>query len=295
MKTILGAALLVVVYLPVAAAGNEPTPAHQYRMLLKEYGVASSAFRDAETDQQRKLAVKQLDEFPHKFLDLAEKNPTNPVALQALRQAVQAVISVDSLAHHAAEMNRDALPKGSQGDTAQRIAKLLLHNHMKSNGLAPICDRMRWGIRKEFETFLSAALDTNRNRNVQGMACLALAQLQHNHLRMVDLANERPELIARYDYLYGQGYFQRIREAGRSELAGKVEKLYERATEFDDVINIPFKSTVAEKAKTELHDLRHLSVGKLAPDIKGQDHDGQQFALSAYRGKVVLLYFWHEY
>jgi len=271
------------------------TPAQQFREYLKAYNVAGGAFRRAETDQQRKTAVEQLDEFPQKFLDLADGNPADPVALQALRQAIQAVISVDSLAQHASEMNRDALPTGSRGDSAGKIVKLLLRDHIESDRLGPICDRMRWGVRKEFEEFLSAALEKNPHRDVQGMACLALAQLLHNHLRLLDLAKDRPELIARYDFIMGKEYVQAIRGTGRTALVTRVEALYERATAFDDVINIPFPGTVAEKAKTELYDIRHLSPGKPAPDIEGRDQDGRQFALSDYRGKVVLLYFWQEY
>ena len=47
--------------------------------------------------------------------------------------------------------------------------------------------------------------------------------------------------------------------------------------------------------KSELYELRHLSKGKLAPEIRGQDQDGRPFRLSDYRGKVVLLYFWTEH
>ena len=53
--------------------------------------------------------------------------------------------------------------------------------------------------------------------------------------------------------------------------------------------------TVGETAKSELYDIRHLAVGRVAPNIKGKDQDGRQFQLSDYRGKVVLLYFWSEY
>ena len=41
--------------------------------------------------------------------------------------------------------------------------------------------------------------------------------------------------------------------------------------------------------------IRHLAVGKAAQEIEGVDQDGQQFKLSDYRGKVVLLYFWSEF
>lgn len=35
-----------------------------------------------------------------------------------------------------------------------------------------------------------------------------------------------------------------------------------------------------------------LAIGKVAPDIVGEDIDGQSFKLSDYRGKVVVLDFW---
>ena len=60
-------------------------------------------------------------------------------------------------------------------------------------------------------------------------------------------------------------------------------------------MKLPDGETVAEKAEPELFGLRHLSVGKVAPDIEGQDQDGVRFKLSDYRGKVVLLDFWSEY
>lgn len=35
-----------------------------------------------------------------------------------------------------------------------------------------------------------------------------------------------------------------------------------------------------------------LNVGNIAPDIDGEDIDGQRFKLSDYRGKVVVIDFW---
>jgi hypothetical protein len=35
-----------------------------------------------------------------------------------------------------------------------------------------------------------------------------------------------------------------------------------------------------------------VPVGRPAPDIEGEDVDGQKFRLSDYRGKVVVLDFW---
>jgi thiol-disulfide isomerase/thioredoxin len=41
-----------------------------------------------------------------------------------------------------------------------------------------------------------------------------------------------------------------------------------------------------------LYELRNLRVGKVAPDIVGDDLDGKRFKLSDSRGKVTLLVFW---
>lgn len=41
-----------------------------------------------------------------------------------------------------------------------------------------------------------------------------------------------------------------------------------------------------------LFELDHLQVGCTAPEIAGKDTDGTAFALSDYRGKVILLDFW---
>ena len=45
-------------------------------------------------------------------------------------------------------------------------------------------------------------------------------------------------------------------------------------------------------AETALFRLRHLSLGRVVAEIKGEDIFGKDFKLSDYRGKVVMLSFW---
>ena len=49
---------------------------------------------------------------------------------------------------------------------------------------------------------------------------------------------------------------------------------------------------IAEMAEGQLFEHRNLSIGNTAPDIVGEDTNGEKFKLSDYRGKVVLLDFW---
>jgi peroxiredoxin len=50
--------------------------------------------------------------------------------------------------------------------------------------------------------------------------------------------------------------------------------------------------TIVTAARSAAHEIRNLSVGKLAPEIIGEDLDGRPMRLSDYRGKVVMLTFW---
>ena len=54
----------------------------------------------------------------------------------------------------------------------------------------------------------------------------------------------------------------------------------------------PQDDTTGEYAEKALFAIRHLSVGKVAPQIDGEDIHGKSFKLSDYRGKVIMLSFW---
>ena len=64
---------------------------------------------------------------------------------------------------------------------------------------------------------------------------------------------------------------------------------------FDDVIDKYGTKEQKESAKGELFEMHNLSIGKVAPEIQGEDVDGKEFKLSDYRGKVVVLDFWGDW
>src|SRR5262249_52850861 len=100
---------------------------------------------------------------------------------------------------------------------------------------------------------------------VQGLACLNLAQLLRRR------ADERPDPSGK--------------EAAQDRRQS--EALLERAAQkYGDVLG--------NTLRRQLDTLRFLSVGKVAPDIQGQDQDGKPLKLRDYRGKVVLLDFWSQ-
>jgi hypothetical protein len=70
----------------------------------------------------------------------------------------------------------------------------------------------------------------------------------------------------------------------------KAEELLDRVLE--QYADFPYlDETLGSAARRELFELRHLGVGRTAPEIEGEDLDGKKFKLSDYRGKVVVLDF----
>jgi len=297
MKIIVRSVLVSLMCLPMlifAAQTDVMTPAQQYSVIFKAYSPVSGGLRGATTDSERKTAVEEMAPYASKFVDLAEKYPNDPIALKALRQACQVVGSTDSAAINTWELNKSNFPAGNRDDSAARTVALVLRDHLLSDQLGPIIDRMRYAYRMDYEPCLQAVLDKNPHRDVKGLTCMVLAQYLSDKLRMLRLSDGREELATCFEIVFGKDYLPEWRRRDRDELARRIESLFERVeNEFNDV---KFRGgTVGEVAKRELYAIRHLSVGREAPDIVGKDQDGVPLKLSDFRGKVVLLYFWSEF
>ncbi len=269
---------------PATPAGKPATPAEQYKAILREYQVAASG--GAGSDEERRKVIARVDKLRDtlalQFLELAEKTPADPIAVDALIQAVWMV-------------NHNACPAGGKDGPGGRAMALLLRDHLGSDKLGPICLRISSGFRGEYEMFLRTLLERSPHKNVRALACLALAQFLNNRLHRLDEVKAQAEVAMEYEGLFGKDYLAELRRHDRAKVTGEIEALFEQAARKYGDEKVPYAGTVAEKAKAELFELRQLFAGKEAPDIEGEDQDGKRFKLSDYRGKVVLLDFWHQF
>jgi len=142
---------------------------------------------------------------------------------------------------------------------AELAEKYLLD--MKPSSVALLCQRLRYTT--DSERLLRVLYTRGKRDEVRGVACLVLAQI-----------------------LKGSADEKKRKES---------ERLFEEAADKYAAVKTAFDGPVGRKAESELFDLRSLSVGKAAPEIKGTDQDGKPFKLSDYKGKVVLLDFWSEF
>src|SRR5262245_57729210 len=151
--------LIFVMTAPSDSQDKPPTPAEQFNALRQEYNRASGSgvpLTDWERLKFVGRAYKHHYALAVKFLELAEKHPTDPVALDCLIQAVW-------------QVNTTPWPVELVGeDTARPKAfELIQRDHIKSDKLGPLCQRVSYGFCKEYETFLRAALAKSPHKHIQ--------------------------------------------------------------------------------------------------------------------------------
>lgn len=291
MKRILAGIPILVLSLS-AVVGDEPdqtpSPAEQYHALFQELQNLPDDLSSAKTDAERKEVRDRLATLPLRLLALAEAYPHDPVALESLNQTV-------------AFVNGTAFPAGGEGSPGERALTLILRDHVRSERLGTVCQQVVFGFHESHETFLRAVLEMNPHREVQALACLSLAQYLNDRLHRLGILQDqdRPDLAERYHRVFGKDYLEELQRQDRAAVAQEAESLFARAAEEYADVKIPVTyygsgGTVGEKANAELFQIRHLAVGKVAPDIEGEDQHGVRFKLSDYRGKVVLLDFWYH-
>src|SRR5262249_12992054 len=155
---------------------------------------------------------------PLRFLELAEGNPKDPVAVEAL---IQAVVMVNST----------AFPAGGKDSPGSRALALLQHDHVKSDKLGPVCQQVVFGFHKSYESFLRAVLEMNPRREVQALACLSLAQYLSDHLNRLEVleSQDQPDLAERYQRVFGKDYLAELQRQDHTAVAREAESLFARA------------------------------------------------------------------
>jgi hypothetical protein len=275
------------VVVSLAECQDKPaTPAEQYQAMLKQFSEAARVSYLQSDPDEREKAITQIEELAPQFLELAQRNANDPIALDALVQVINMELYLES---------NTSRPNRSGERLQARAIAILLRDHVRSDRLGEASRRVMYGFSRDCETFMRTVLEKNPHREIQGLVCLRLAQFLNWRAQRLDLLEDQPEMAKRYEGLFGKEYLASLRRQDRAEVVREIEAIFERAVEQYGDVKLPYADTVGIKAKADLHEIRHLSVGKEAPDIDGVDQDDKRFRLSDYRGKVVLLYFWSEY
>lgn len=148
----------------------------------------------------------------------------------------------------------------NSGAPTKATLKILTEHHVNNPKIGTMLSRLMYAPpSKELNDFLNAIIEKNPSVDAKGNATFTLANI--------------------------------LSRSGKKEDKEQAEKLFDKiVTEFKDVKSP--RGTLGESAKANLFELRNLQIGKVVPEIEGEDMDGKKFKLSDYRGKVVMLDFW---
>jgi thiol-disulfide isomerase/thioredoxin len=261
------------------------TPADEYRELVRQhesdirrYESLLEDYRKAKTDEERqriRSGAPQMEGYSDRFLEFAQEHPTSPEATEALLRVVT-YVKQDNAA-------------------VKKSIEILIRDSVRSEKLRPICDRLLAPLFEmtDQERHLRKILEENSHREVQSIACFNLA-LTRKRLAETARRVKAPTVyntahdIAQFS---GKAALEQFVQLDPAALEAEAQALFQRVV--DQYSDVPhFRRTLGEDARAELYELRELAIGKLAPEITGNDLDEKPMKLSDYRGRIVVIDFW---
>jgi peroxiredoxin len=258
MRTISGSGFTTVVCLLAAGvcqAGEDKslTPAEQYQAI-------EVAQQKAQMDFSRAYHAAKTDEEREKVKALIDPATYAPQMLALLREHPKDEAALDAFRWLSAFYD--------SGKAYPEAVDLIIRNWIEDKRLAHVFGPLGHA-RESGRLLLQAAIDKNPDHTVQGCARydLALSTLLENDWQVNSSSAER-----------------QAREKKGEDLLEQV------AEKYGDIGWGP--STLGKSAEAVLFERRRLGVGKTAPEIEGEDMEGNAMKLSDTRGKVVLVDFW---
>lgn len=233
------------------------TPGGQYRKLLADYKRDDAAFQKAyqtKTTEEQRQAVR------------AKTGGRSPLDFYALK------LQKFAEAHPKHPATLDAyvwLVSQMPGrPESVRVGELVVEHWATDPRLAGLCRTLIYYPYDGTGVVFRAAIENNPSRAAKGYASFALALSLARHA----------------DRLSGD-------PAAREPYETEAEALFQTVFERYADLQSPWGKPLGALADAELFALRHLSIGKVAPDIAGGDLDGKAMTLAESRGKVTLVVF----
>ncbi len=290
------------------ARPTTPSPWQQYRELRDDWDRRVQAFlwnsskqihtiQEMSSVEKREYIQKKLPdhiEYTRRFLELAEAHPEEPGAIEALLWTLDWGLYKDV--------------QTTPNDLMDRVVNHLLEHYADHWKLARYCLAENQGTYFARERLIQGLLDRSKDRESVGMACLALAlSLDIKADCAQRIAETTPPIkLASFSPLrHDPDYKAHLRTCDPQALRQAAEDLYERVVaEFSEIPYNPGTNTLAgliyaaqdrtlgDVARERLDKRSTLALGRPAPEIEGEDLDGQPLKLDDYRGQIVVLHFW---
>ena len=276
---------------------KEPTSAELFRKYKKEANQLSSKMnrkmrpiimklQKASPDEQKEL-TKEIEKIQAGMEDeMAGINKK----IFALAETTNNDDPKSSLAFDTVVWVMQRSPAGDESKS--KAMELLVKHHLNNKKMQTMLRTVTRSIpSQQTEDLLNAIIEKSSNKEMQADALMKLSDYLSNNRDQIKSLLDNPQFKKQYgDSLE---YFKKIAATEDST----IEDLLKQAKDqFGDVkMGRKTVEEIVDAKFKRMEVVKNLKVGKVAPDIEGPDLDGENFKLSDYRGKVVMLDFWGDW
>jgi thiol-disulfide isomerase/thioredoxin len=243
-------------------------------------GRAAEELRAAATDEQRQAAKERAQRRAAELLERFDR-----LLLQELAAEAHDPAAVETLVW---------IIHTRRPTFANEAAGLLRTHHLIRRETIDLAVRNAAGPMKWVEPLLRAQLlalppkDASRPR-----VLLALAMQKQFDSRLARRLTEMSaEVLRETRLLYGDETIEAGKKIDPLQAEEEAAALFTELEARYGSQPATEKTTFGRIARSALFEIRHLAVGRIAPELTGEDIDGKPLRLREYRGKVVLVSFW---
>lgn len=274
--------------LPLQAQDAATTTVEAFAEIKKDYDAASKEWMDSYRLASKAGASKE---------EIAKMIAARPPG-DALKARVQKVLEGSAANEDGASaaiwLIRVARVHGARFN---RSLEVLLQHHLNSTQLNDVMLTLSRTPTPSVGMFLEKVMGNAESADTQARACHALAEHLKSKASMIrSLATANQESMQRYASSYGRETLDVLKKEDAVAAEALAAKRYRQVIDNEDYAAVDyFGKTLGEHCKSALFEVQNLSIGKVAPDIIGEDIDGTAMKLSDYRGKVVVIDFWGDW
>lgn len=229
--------------------------AAQVEAVIAEYDAAYARWYDAYIESQGANADELPGRRPYalRLLEVARRSPASDAAFRACAWTLE---------------------PGGEPETMDAALELLAEHHARRGGIEEIALTVRGGSAAA-NRFLAAVEGGIESTEDRGRICYELA---------------RGSIRALWD--------PHLSAEERARFEALAERCLARCADEFALVPVPRPGeedappTLRARSQRDVFELRHLTPGKPAFEIRGEDLAGEAFTLSEQRGKVVMLDFW---
>jgi len=266
---------------PVFVTEFKVTKEESRAKLLAVHVELEKAWQASKTQAERDaIFARGREETDKIYRPAAEKIMTAVRPYAASPDAVEVLVWV-------ANVSRGPQP-GSEA------VRLLQTHHLTHPQTITLAERFNFSPTKWVEPLLREQLaspDLPKASRSRVLYDLAVTK-QYQSKLPGELLAMSDDQIAQMNDLYGKDVIEGVRRMdvtkAETEAIGLFTELAQKYWQEKTDRGLAF----GDVAKSAIFEIQHLSIGKVAPDIVGEDTEGVKFKLSEYRGKVVMLSFW---